>query len=129
MQSQTEINQVSLAGLMRGQYTYSACEIGILSPDTETFMSEDSDRNRRSPPRNLAPSRITTWVKICAAILAALIVLKWLDLQVFVRLDFDDEPVFAALTEIETYYIPLGLLLVYLVIAWLWDLYFGPKDD
>ena len=92
-------------------------------------MSEDSDRNQRSPPRGVTRSRITTWVKICVAILVVLIVLKWLGLQVFVRLDFDDEPILAALTEIETYYIPLGLLLVYLVAAWIWDLFIGPKDD
>jgi hypothetical protein len=92
-------------------------------------MSEDSDRNQSSPPRSFARSRITTWVKICVAILVVLIVLKWLGLQVFVRLDFNDGPILAALTEIETYYLPLGLLLIYLVAAWFWDLFIGPKDD
>jgi len=92
-------------------------------------MSEDSDRNPRPSPRSVTRSRITIWVKICVAILVVLIVLKWLGLQIFVRLDFDEEPVLAALTEIETYYIPLGLLLIYLVAAWLWDLLIGPKDD
>jgi hypothetical protein len=69
------------------------------------------------------------WVKICVFILVVLIGLKLLGLQIFVRIDFDDKPVLAALTEIETYYLPLGLLLVYMVAAWLWDMFLGPKDD
>lgn len=92
-------------------------------------MREDSDRKRRASLEAGAKSRIMAWVKICVFILVVLIGLKLLGLQIFVRIDFDDKPVLAALTEIETYYLPLGLLLVYMVAAWLWDMFLGPKDD
>jgi len=92
-------------------------------------VREDSDHKRRPSPGIGTRSLITTWVKICVFILVALIGLKLLGLQIFVRIDFDDKPVHAALTEIETYYLPLGLMLVYLVAAWLWDMFLGPKDD
>ncbi len=73
---------------------------------------------------------MTTWFKICVGILLFLIALKFLRLQVIVRVDYDDEPILAALSEIETYYLPLGLLLGYFLATWLWDLFFSPgKDD
>ena len=89
-------------------------------------MREDSDRKRRASPGSGAKSQITIWVKICVFILVVLIGFKLLGLQIFIKFEFGDKSILAALTEIETYYIPLGLLLTYMMIAWLWD---RPNDD
>lgn len=116
---------------MRDQYTFITSEIGIL-PRNETSLNsvrEDSDRKQGPSPGSVARSRITTWVKICVFILVVLIGLKFLGLQIFVRVDFDDKSFLATLTEFETYYLPLGLLLVYLVASRLWKMFLGPKDD
>jgi len=75
-----------------------------------------------------ASSWLPGWFKIAVIILTALIMLKVLGLEVFIEIDYGDEPLIAGLTEAETYFIPLGLLLVYFVVAWLWKLLFGRKD-
>ena len=92
-------------------------------------MREDSDRKRRASPETGARSRITTWVKICVFILVVLIGLKLLGVQIFIEVEFGEKPILAALTEIETYYLPLGLLFFYLLAKWLWDRFLGPKDE
>jgi len=92
-------------------------------------VRQDPDHERGPSPGPGARNRITTWVKICVFILVVLIGLKLLGVQIFVRIDFDDKPMLAALTEIETYYLPLGLLLLYLLGAWIWERLLGPKDE
>ncbi len=92
-------------------------------------MDEDSGRKKSPLSDGGVSNRIIAWFKVCVVILIGLIVLKYIGLQVFVRIDFDDESILAALTEIETYYLPLGLLLVCFVAAWVWGLFFGSKDD
>ena len=71
---------------------------------------------------------LPTWFKMCAGLLLVLVLLKFFGLQVFIEFQFDGKPVLAALSEIETYYIPLGLLLVYFLLAWIWQTLFGSKD-
>ncbi len=70
---------------------------------------------------------LPTWFKLSVLVLIGLITLKTLGLQVFVEIDYDGESFLTALTEIETYYIPLGLLLLYFLTSWLWDWFFGSK--
>lgn len=71
---------------------------------------------------------IPTWFKVCVVVLIIIVILKTLGLQVFVEIDYDEKPFLTSLTEIETYFIPLGLLLVYFVAAWIWDTFIRSKD-
>jgi len=108
---------------LRNKYTVPKNESGF------DILREDSDYKQRLSPAIGTRNRFTSWVKICVFVLVVLIGLKLLGVQIFIEVNFGDKTILAALTEIETYYIPLGLLLVFLVVAWLWELYFGPSDD
>ncbi len=66
-------------------------------------------------------ARIRTWLKICSLLLAGLILAKILGIEVFIEIEYDGEPILAALTRIETYLIPLAALLAYLLLNWLWQ--------
>ncbi|MCP4335792.1 MAG: hypothetical protein GY785_24350 [Gammaproteobacteria bacterium] len=92
-------------------------------------MSEDLGHKKRSTTSRSTKSGIITWVKVCVVILMGLITLRFVGLQIFFRIDYDDEPIITALSEIETYYLPLALLLVCFVAAGIWRLFFGSKDD
>lgn len=67
------------------------------------------------------------WFKACLLILAVLILLKILRLQVFIEVSHEGVPYLAGLTEAETYLIPLGLLLVYILGSWAWNRFFGGR--
>ena len=73
-------------------------------------------------------SRIGTWLKICSLLLAGLILAKLLGIEVIVEIEYDGEPMLAALTRIETYLIPLAALLAYLLLTWLWHRLKQPQD-
>ena len=82
--------------------------------------------------QRLAPRKkplVPTWFKVSAAVLVMLIVLKALRLEVFIEIQFDGIPYLTALTEIETWYIPLGLLLVYFLWNWLWSKFFDSRES
>lgn len=79
------------------------------------------------PQRNR--NRLPGWFKACLLVLALLILLKILQLQVFIEVSRDGVPYLAGLTEAETYVIPLGLLLVYILGSWAWNKYSGSGDD
>ncbi len=80
-------------------------------------MRETRDKSRSS-------RTLPTWFKVSVGVLVVLVVLKALDLEVFLEIEYDGEPFLAGLTELETYLIPLGLLGVYFVCAWLWHTLF-----
>ena len=73
--------------------------------------------------------RLPRWFKICVLILALLAVFRILQLQVFVEITYEGRPFLAALTELETYLVPLGLLLLYILLSWVWDRWFGSRDN
>ena len=86
----------------------------------------DEDSGKRGNPRYRDTGKwIATWVKICVAVWIVLVIARALGVQVFVEIELGDEPILTALTEIETYYLPLGLLLVGIVAAWVWGSFFG----
>ncbi len=72
---------------------------------------------------------LISWFKICAGVLIALILLRAAGLEILVEVELDDEPLLAKLTELETWLLPLGLVFVYLLLAWLWDRLFGSRGD
>ena len=72
---------------------------------------------------------LPTWFKVCAAVLVVLIVLKALRLEVFIEIQFDGIPYLTALTAIETWFIPLGLLLIYILGNWLWSKFFDSRES
>ena len=87
--------------------------------------------NKQEHPDHSAANTkwLPAWFKFSVAILIGLIVLKTLGLQVFVQVDYEGNAFLTALTEIETYYIPLGLLLVYFLFSWIWGQLFGSNDN
>ncbi len=88
---------------------------------------EDDNQPPRCAPRK--KSFLPTWFKVCAAVLIVLIVFKSLQLQVFLEIQLDGIPYLTALTEIETYFIPLGLLLLYILWNWIWSKFFGSRQS
>jgi len=81
-------------------------------------------RRRHSPPGGWMPG----WFKACLVVLAVLILLRILQLQVFIEVSLDGIPYLTGLTELETYLIPLGLLLLYILGSWIWKRVFGSRD-
>jgi len=82
-------------------------------------MENDPPRRQDSP----APGRgkwVPTWFLLFAIALLGLIASKLLGLEVFVEVTFDGIPFVAGLTEVKTYVIPLLLVLIYILFAWLW---------
>ncbi len=90
-------------------------------------MDENSN-HKESRTVNSTKKWIPAWFKVCVVILFILIVLKIMGLQILVEIDFDGKPIITALTDIETYFIPLGLLLVYFVATGIWGKIFNSKD-
>ena len=90
-------------------------------------MDENSN-HKESRPENSTKKWMPAWFKVCVVILFFLIVLKTMGLQILVEIDSDGKPFITALTDIEAYYIPLGLLLVYFVATWIWDRFLNSKD-
>lgn len=66
-----------------------------------------------------------TWFKVSAAVVVVLIVLKVLRVRILVEISYDGMPFLAPLTDIKSYFLPLGLLLVYILGSWVWNRYFG----
>ena len=91
-------------------------------------MSTTMDKNSRHRRKAHKPF-LPTWFKLCLVVLVALIGIKLLSLQVFVQFELDGIPYRASLTEFETYLIPLGLLLIYIILNWIWGRAFGSDDD
>lgn len=79
---------------------------------------------RHSRDRSWLPG----WFKVSLLVLAMPIVLKLLQVQVFVEVSHDGVSYLAGLTEAKTYLIPLGLLLVYILGGWAWKEFFGSRD-
>ena len=73
-------------------------------------------------------TRIRAWLKICSLLLVGLILAKLLGIEIFVEIEYDGEPILAALTRIETYLIPLAALLAYLLLTWLWQRFKHSRD-
>ena len=72
---------------------------------------------------------LTHWLKICVALLAALILLRAIGLEIQLEIELGEEPLLASLNELETWILPLGLVLIYLLLAWLWERFFGSRED
>ena len=79
----------------------------------------------RSPgPHGKSGRWLPTWFKLSIVVIAALILLKVLQLRIFVEVSFDGVPYLASLTDMKTYFILLGLLLVYILGSWAWNRFF-----
>ena len=72
---------------------------------------------------------LVSWFKICAAVLVILILLRATGLEIMLEIELGDQPRLAKLDELETWLLPLGLALVYLLLAGLWDRWFGSRGD
>ncbi len=86
-----------------------------------------SDRSNRTHSKNETAGWLPLWFKIAVPILLLLVFLKFYDLQVVVEVDYEEKAFVAALTGLETYYLPLALLLLYFLITAIWKLFFGKR--
>ena len=89
-------------------------------------MQDDKQAPRRAPREK---PYLPVWFVFCATALVVLIVLKSLQLQVFLEIQLDGIPYLTELTEIETYFIPLGLLLAYIIWNWIWRSFLGSRES
>lgn len=85
------------------------------------------DKLPRRTPGSSARGWLPGWFRTCLVALVVLIILKVLQLQVFIEISHDGVPFVTGLTDIETYLIPLGLLLVYILSSWAWKKWFGSR--
>ena len=90
-------------------------------------MAKKPDLHRSSTIKGLL-KWTPVWFRISVFILLILITVKILGLQVFIEVSFEGKPFLAALTEIETYIVPLLLLLLYILSVWIWKKIFGRRD-
>ncbi len=72
---------------------------------------------------------LANWLKICVALLAALILLRASGLEIQLEIELGEEPLLASLTELDTWLLPLGLVFIYLLLAWLWECFIGSRED
>lgn len=74
---------------------------------------------RRWPFTTALPGALPLWFKLCLLFVVGLITLDWLGIEVRLEIHIGAEPIVASLFRIETYFVPLGLLLAWFVFAWL----------
>ncbi len=74
-------------------------------------------------------SWLASWLKVCVAVLVSLILMRALGLEIQLEIELGEEPMLASLTELETWILPLGLVFLYLLLAWLWERFFGSRED
>ena len=65
--------------------------------------------------------RLPLWFRLALLFVAGLAALHWFGIDVRLEVQVDGKPFVASLLRIETYYVPLGLLLAYFVGAWIRD--------
>lgn len=65
--------------------------------------------------------RLPLWFKLALSFVAGLLVLDWFGIEVLLEIQVGGESIIASLFRIETYFVPLGLLLAWFVAAWIRD--------
>ena len=87
---------------------------------TDSDSEKPSDKPRHSLP---------LWFRLAVPVLLLLVFLKVHDLEVVLEIDYEEQAFVAALTDIQTYYVPLVLLLLYLLLSAVWKKYFNRDDS
>ncbi len=85
-------------------------------------------KDEQDPQVRKTAKGLPTWFKLAAVVLTGLIILKVTGLEVFVEVTYDGNPFLAALTDIRFYFVPLLLILIYILSTWIWKKYFGSDD-
>ena len=57
------------------------------------------------------------WFKLFALVLVGLVISRLLGMQVFVEISYDGLPFFASLTDVRIYFLPLFLILLYIMLT------------
>ncbi len=73
--------------------------------------------------------RLPLWFKLALAFVASLVVLDAIGIEVLLEIQIDGESFVASLFRIETYFVPLGLLLAWFVAAWIRAWISGSRHD
>lgn len=93
-----------------------------------TGMHRDPKRERGSPVSKSGKG-LPTWFKLAALFLVGLIIMKATGLEVFVEVTYDGIPFLAALTDAKIYFVPLLLVLIYILLSWIWKNFFGSGNS
>ena len=72
---------------------------------------------------------VPLWFKLFALVLIGLVLAKLLSLQVVVEISYDGVPIVAALTDARIYFVPLVLILVYILLIGVRRKLSGPRDQ
>ena len=73
--------------------------------------------------------QLPLWFRLALLLVAGLVVLDWFGIEIRLEIQVDGEPFVASLFQIETWFVPLGLLLAWFVAAWIRDRLGGSKHD
>ncbi|UCH39460.1 MAG: hypothetical protein JSU67_15050 [Gammaproteobacteria bacterium] len=79
-------------------------------------------------PGNGKSRGIPLWFKLFVVVLIALVISKIPGLQVFIQISYDGTPFLAALTDVRIYFVPLILVLLYILFAWIGRKILGRED-
>ena len=90
-------------------------------------MDKAKQRDPASPG-NGKSGGIPLWFKLFGAVLIALVISKILGLQVFIEISYDGTPFLAALTDVRIYFVPLILVLLYILFVWIGRKILGRED-
>ena len=81
---------------------------------------EDERQRERANRRAVKKGGIPLWFKLFALVLAGLVIAKLMGLQVVIEISYDGMPFLAALTDARFYFLPLFLILCYILLTWVW---------
>ena len=73
--------------------------------------------------------RLPLWFKLTLTFVAGLVVLDGIGIEILLEIQIDGESFVASLFRIETYYVPLGLMLAWFVAAWIRAWLSGSRHD
>ena len=91
-------------------------------------MNPRSNSGRKPSPA-ASDKALPAWFHWSLAILGLLVVFKLLGLQVFFEISYDGGVLLTALTDLKTYFVPLLLILVYILVSWAWGKIAGSRDS
>ncbi len=86
-------------------------------------------KHRQGPAENKSGRGVPGWFKLAVLVLVGLIIMKTTGLEVFIEVTYDGIPFLGALTDVRIYFVPLLLVLIYILLTWIWKKFFGSSDS
>jgi len=83
----------------------------------------------QGPAASKSARGLPGWFKLAVMVLLGLIIMKATGLEVFIEVTYDGIPFIGALTDVRIYFVPLLLVLIYILLSWIWKKLFGSSDS